>query len=264
MLAPGQEYTLTPRGGTWLSLSIAPDFLSALMQPGDLLSGKPRSILSSELSLSGGARQALVRAVRRLLDAAESGPIGLDENPVEQELDRWLSVHLAGNPNVQFISPSSRARVRAMKAWIDRHFKEPISLEELCNALRMSKRSLQYLCMAGFGMTPMEVVQWRRLAAVRRALERAGPDTTVTDMALNNGFTHLGRFSLMYREVYGELPSATLARSGGGRGFARPLRTVPAWQQLKPRRGGLGHLHISPPGIESNDPGPQGEPPPGP
>jgi AraC-like DNA-binding protein len=264
MLAPEQEYTLTSTGGGWLVLSIAPEFLSALMQPGDSRSGKPRSILSSEISLNRGAWQALARAVRKLQDAAASDQTGSDKNPVEQELDRWLRLHVAGVANLQFISPSSRARVRAMKAWIDRHFKEPISLEELCKALRMSKRSLQYLCMAGFGMTPMEVVQWRRLAAVRRALERAGPDTTVTDTALNNGFTHLGRFSVMYREVYGELPSATLARSGGGRGFARPLRTVPTWQQLKPRRGGLGHLQVSPPGVESDDPGPQGEPPPGP
>ena len=38
------------------------------------------------------------------------------------------------------------------------------------------------------------------------------PLHTVTEIALDNGFTHLGRFSVNYRELFGESPSETLAR----------------------------------------------------
>ncbi|MBM4480658.1 helix-turn-helix domain-containing protein [Rhodococcus hoagii] len=38
------------------------------------------------------------------------------------------------------------------------------------------------------------------------------PDVTVTDVAASWGFYNLGRFSSLYREVYGESPSETLRR----------------------------------------------------
>jgi adenylate cyclase len=52
-----------------------------------------------------------------------------------------------------------------------------------------------------------------RLARARRELQRARQDTTVTSVALANGFTQLGRFAASYRAVFGETPSATLRQT---------------------------------------------------
>jgi AraC-like DNA-binding protein len=38
----------------------------------------------------------------------------------------------------------------------------------------------------------------------------AEPGTTVTSVALDSGFAHLGRFAAAYRHHYGESPSETL------------------------------------------------------
>ena len=49
---------------------------------------------------------------------------------------------------------------------------------------------------------------------VRRALRRADPlATTVTVIATDHGFWDLGRFANAYRNLFGELPSATLHRA---------------------------------------------------
>ena len=56
-------------------------------------------------------------------------------------------------------------------------------------------------------------IKARRLNAARRALAAAGPKRfSVTRIAMENGFTHLGRFSVDYRRHFGASPKQTLAR----------------------------------------------------
>ena len=45
------------------------------------------------------------------------------------------------------------------------------------------------------------------------SIDRRGPSSSVTELAFGAGFTHLGRFSEIYRKAYGESPNETLARS---------------------------------------------------
>jgi transcriptional regulator GlxA family with amidase domain len=59
-------------------------------------------------------------------------------------------------------------------------------------------------------MSPMRFVAERRLAAAHHRLRAAGPADDVTGIATECGFSHLGRFAVCYRELYGESPSLTL------------------------------------------------------
>jgi AraC-like DNA-binding protein len=61
------------------------------------------------------------------------------------------------------------------------------------------------------GQSPLEWVAARRLAAARARLLKGAAGVEISRVALDCGFTHLGRFSAAYRLAYGELPSATLA-----------------------------------------------------
>jgi AraC-like DNA-binding protein len=61
----------------------------------------------------------------------------------------------------------------------------------------------------------MRLLRQARLAQARSELAAPRPGTTVTRVALDCGFTHLGRFSQEYVRRFGERPSETLQRARG-------------------------------------------------
>jgi AraC-like DNA-binding protein len=97
--------------------------------------------------------------------------------------------------------------------WLRSHLAEPIDLERLASIADVSPRTLETHFKTFFGTTPLAWVRRMRLAHARTELQRARPDTTVTDAALASGFSQLGRFAGHYRAVFGEAPSTTLRRS---------------------------------------------------
>ncbi|WP_081417925.1 helix-turn-helix domain-containing protein [Microcystis aeruginosa] len=92
------------------------------------------------------------------------------------------------------------------------HLDRPITLKDLCEILRSSKTPLNYAFQEVFTMSPMTYLKLLRLHAVHRALKVAEPTTKISDVARQFGFWHLGRFSQYYRQLFGQLPSETIAR----------------------------------------------------
>jgi transcriptional regulator GlxA family with amidase domain len=96
---------------------------------------------------------------------------------------------------------------------IEKNLKDEISTEALTNLANMSLRSLYLLFDQRVGVTPRQYIVRRKLERIRTAL--LDPDyrvRSVTELALDYGFTHLGRFSAEYKEQFAELPSQTLRR----------------------------------------------------
>jgi AraC-like DNA-binding protein len=88
----------------------------------------------------------------------------------------------------------------------------PLYLTEICAAIGVAERTLRVACEEHLGMGPIRYLGLRRMHLVRRALLRAGPSKTVTQVATDHGFWELGRFAVAYRALFGESPSATLHR----------------------------------------------------
>jgi AraC-like DNA-binding protein len=88
----------------------------------------------------------------------------------------------------------------------------PLYLTEVCAAIGVAERTLRIACEEHLGMGPIRYLTLRRMHLVRRALLRADSSTTVTRIATDYGFWELGRFSVAYRELFGEAPSVTLKR----------------------------------------------------
>jgi AraC-like DNA-binding protein len=97
--------------------------------------------------------------------------------------------------------------------WLNRRLDKPIVLDELAAAAGVRPRTLEAQFKLHLGTTPMGWVRKTRLARARQQLLASRDDANVTDVALANGFTELGRFSGRYRQAFGELPSQTLRAS---------------------------------------------------
>ncbi len=112
------------------------------------------------------------------------------------------------------VPPVSPGFVKRVEEFIDANADRPITIEDLSAHAGVSTRSL----FAGFkkyrNTTPMAHLRFVRMQRAHRDL-RSPPNrnTTVTEIALNWGFAHLGRFTAEYRKMFGESPSETLKQA---------------------------------------------------
>ncbi|MHC1559660.1 helix-turn-helix domain-containing protein [Actinomycetospora sp. C-140] len=106
------------------------------------------------------------------------------------------------------------ATVRRAVEFMDAHAHEDIGLTEIADAARIGARSLQLAFRRHRDTTPLEYLRRVRLEGAHRDLLDADPTRgdRVESIAARWGFAHPGRFSVIYREHFGQSPSATLRR----------------------------------------------------
>lgn len=210
---PGWEYTRIRPPGSVLALSIDRRRLAEEAEArlpgrrGDLLlRARSISLLSAEHALvlaaaedfmyatePGAGPSILARAEARFIDALAG-----------------LLLEESATSRGQEVATS---RLVNLEAWIEAHLEEPISVGRLCNLAGVGERALQKAFESRRGMSPLRFVTERRLAVARRSLSRPDRCEDVTQIAHRLGFAHTGRFAAVYRQVFGESPSATLRRA---------------------------------------------------
>ena len=93
------------------------------------------------------------------------------------------------------------------------HVNHTITVDMLCAALYVSRRTLHNAFREVVGVGPMTYLKIQRMKQVHHQLEQADPlATTVFDIAYQWGFYHMGHFSRDYKQMYDESPSDTLKR----------------------------------------------------
>lgn len=102
--------------------------------------------------------------------------------------------------------------VRRAQDFLHSHVTEPLSLADVCQHLGVSARSLQLAFKQGTGQSPMAYLRDIRLDLVRRTLLQADhhAGATVSKVAAQHGFLHLGHFAAQYHKRFGERPAQTL------------------------------------------------------
>jgi AraC-like DNA-binding protein len=82
------------------------------------------------------------------------------------------------------------------------------SISELCLAAHVSERSLREAFTDEYDVPPSQFFRAWALTEAHARLAHGG-DEKVTNVAVDLGFEHLGRFSRYYKEIHGETPSCT-------------------------------------------------------
>jgi AraC-like DNA-binding protein len=95
--------------------------------------------------------------------------------------------------------------------YIEQNIKRDVSAEELAQYAHLSLRSLYLLFEKNARTTPKNFIRQRKLEQVYATLmDPASKAANITAVALDYGFTHLGRFSEFYKSTFGMLPSESL------------------------------------------------------
>jgi len=105
--------------------------------------------------------------------------------------------------------------VRRAEEYMRAHLKEAISIIDLLGICDCSRSVLFGAFRNARGYTPMEFLSEQRLQSAREKLLAGHLEASVSSIALDCGFIHLGRFSQVYRKRFGERPSDTLRKGKG-------------------------------------------------
>jgi AraC-like DNA-binding protein len=157
-------------------------------------------------------RQVLAAIDTGSTHSCEMRPSGLASRRLERRLLRLL-VTQQPHPLTGMVSTRPHSTVQRAIDLIEHQPERRWSGGELATAVGCGVRSLQVRFQQTVGATPMEYVRWVRLLRVHDELEGAtAGQVTVTDVAVNWGFSHLGRFSAAYYQEFQEYPRETLQR----------------------------------------------------
>lgn len=185
---------------------------------------RPRESLWGRWSdVPGSAITALADWLDRMLDPAAGAYsrgradfLALAPRLVTDQLTLWLG-------QTGWTAVRNRADCRARARLAEALHDAPADLctvTDLVALTGLGAADLRSLCREATGLSLDRMLMVRRLNGVQRGLraaaEAGGAGVKISDLAMDHGFMHWGRFSAAYRAFFGELPSQTL------RGGARP------------------------------------------
>ena len=112
------------------------------------------------------------------------------------------------------VPPGLLVHLRRARDHADRHYQEPLGLEELAAVAGISKYHFQRLFRATYGRSPAAYLTERRIERAQDLLRAT--NLTVTEVCYAVGFSSLGSFSSRFRELVGETPSQFQRRYADG------------------------------------------------
>lgn len=228
-------------------IDCTPDSIAAIVSPGQVWASRTSN--QGRALLIGIERKAIEQKLEKLLDRCLKKPLVFDLSiNLSQELGGslkefaqflWHSVagetgfstlvikeleqaflacllkgvsHNYSEALLQHCGGALPCYVQKAKSFMEANLQADIRLEDIAKAVGISPRLLEKAFACHSDCSPMQFLKRVRLQRVRDELCQATPGTKVLDVMLRYSFVEGGKFSKIYREMFGELPSDTLKR----------------------------------------------------
>jgi AraC-like DNA-binding protein len=220
IVSPGQRVVLTAEAShDWFNLRIDPGAFERKLAY--LLGARPSGRLEFAPAVdrnSSRFRQLwrLIRFLSEQLDTTSEPLPPLVLRELEQAV---LVAFLYVNPHTfshlleREANETVPSHVRRTEEFIEANWDQAIRIEDLVEATGVGARAIFKAFQRTRGYSPMAFARSTRLKQARKILSLGSPKTSVTSVAFICGFGNLGHFARDYRQAFGELPSATLARA---------------------------------------------------
>ena len=152
-----------------------------------------------------------------IMDSLDINP-ELLENPLVlanfEDLLLGIILSLPNNYSEELRNPgrlsTAPSVVKSAEAFIESRANTPITMSDVFTHVGCSRNTLFNNFRRFRGYTPGEFLATTRLRLAHHQLLNATEADSVTSIAHSFGFSHMGRFSQMYRKRYGEKPSETM------------------------------------------------------
>jgi AraC-like DNA-binding protein len=126
----------------------------------------------------------------------------------------WIGESTDRCPTEKLGNPSTHRQIaERAEDFISEHYRDTVLVEDICRETEVGLRSMQRAIRKYFDVTIIELLESVRMTGAYRELSvQNSEERTVTQIALDNGFSHLGRFSVAFHHRYGLKPSEVLAQ----------------------------------------------------
>lgn len=165
------------------------------------------------LDLNGIQIGSLIESLGSMIDTLLEHPSVLHEAGLETCFNRIVTLLLRSQRfslSNQSSEQAGSERLAAICRYIDNNLSRKININDLVELSDLSARTIQYLFQKNFGCTPKRYIINLRLKRARELLLGTKGCRSVTQVATTLQFSNLGKFSRLYKEAHGELPSQTI------------------------------------------------------
>ncbi|MFM0159293.1 transcriptional regulator, AraC family [Burkholderia sp. GAS332] len=217
LLGAGEEFRFyTPESMHYAGISVSAGMMDELLSV-TVGEHAGRQVKGGVLALSDEQGVILRERLAPYLDSAERNAAAF-AHPAATKVfrDEMISVLLgliesaSQTPLRDLTHTTYSDIVRRCERILQDNAEQPVTVLDLCLALRCSRRTLQTSFQRVANVTPVEYLRSIRLNAVHRLLRTtSAEELLIGDAASRWGFTHLSYFAREYRDLFGELPSQT-------------------------------------------------------
>lgn len=133
---------------------------------------------------------------------------------LEEEVAKTLMIAIAEATEIKLKKPQINRSSFLKKAedFYFSHLKSDITTQDICQELKISQRTLEYIFKDYYQMSPQKYFKHLRLNVLHQELQQKDQQGNLSEIAEQFGFYHRGQLARDYRKLFGEFPSETFRR----------------------------------------------------